>query len=138
MRAKILIKTRHSLPAISTIALGLLILSPYILTVVVDYFNMIHMPPTSCASKKESEVFCQEKYFDDGRARLSLSQSDRENCCLIERTIIEGNIVDLNDLACASRQDLHIDCSQFQGVSRRGMQDWIVDGQVLTIVRDSR
>ncbi len=98
--------------------------TPYIL----DLLNKINQPPTACSQIDPNEVFCEERYFDDGHVRFSSTTHERQNCCILERLMTNTDIVSYRILACDALNQSQIQCGNIQSY---GINRWRIDNREL-------
>ena len=109
-------------------ALLLIFGSVYFTPLIFDSYNSVHQPPTECSEIKQNEVFCEERYFDDGRVRFSSRSTEPSHCCIMERYMILDERTSYKVLACGVHNERPISCDAVQSY---GISSWVVDGRSL-------
>ncbi|WP_346908546.1 hypothetical protein [uncultured Roseibium sp.] len=99
---------------------------PYIF----DSFNIIHQPATECPDKTDQELFCEQRYYDDGHVRISSKASELPNCCIMERQFVDSGLLSYRVRACDAGDQSKVECG---AVESYGIYDWGVGGRDLTV-----
>lgn len=100
-----------------------------ILLYVVERFNAVNLPPVDCLEERPEALYCEQAYFDDGLGQLSGAASQRPNCCVMERRILDSDFGGFRVLACDMDSKAPLNCAN---VEYFGLYDWQVDGRSLS------